>query len=90
MFGAYNSLKVEQNLKKFKSFLKTIDILDFDKAAAEHYARIKAKLKKEGNLIADMDLMIASICLANKYILVTNNTKHFSRIENLTIENWSQ
>ena len=90
LFGAYNSLKVEQNLRKFKSFLKTINILDFDKEAAEHYARIKAKLKREGNLIADMDLLIASICLAKKYVFVTNNTRHFSRIENLTIENWSQ
>lgn len=90
LFGAYNSLKVDQNLKKFKSFLKNINILDFDKSAAEHFARLKAKLKKEGNLIADMDLLIASICLAKEYVLVTNNTKHFSRIENLTIENWSE
>ncbi|MCP4148878.1 MAG: type II toxin-antitoxin system VapC family toxin [bacterium] len=36
-----------------------------------------------------MDLMIASICLANNVTLVTNNLKHFSRIEELPIENWS-
>jgi tRNA(fMet)-specific endonuclease VapC len=88
LFGAYNSVKVEQNLKKFKSFLKTINIVNFDKTAAEHFARLKANLKKEGNLIADMDLMIASICMANNLVLVTNNTKHFSRIENLATENW--
>jgi hypothetical protein len=35
LFGAYNSIKVEQNLKKFKSFLEDINVLDFDKAAAE-------------------------------------------------------
>jgi predicted nucleic acid-binding protein len=89
LFGAYNSLQVEKNLKRFKAFLKTIHVVDFDKNAAEHFARTKAKLKKKGNLIADMDLMIASICLANNFVLVTNNTKHFNRIEKLKIENWS-
>jgi predicted nucleic acid-binding protein len=89
LFGAYNSLKVEQNLRAFKSFLADINVFDFDKDAAEKFAQLKAKLKQEGNLIADMDLMIASICIVNNSILVTNNTRHFSRIEELTIENWS-
>lgn len=88
LFGAYNSSMVEQNLKKVKSFLKTINILDFDKKAAENFAKLKAKLKREGNLISDMDLMIASICTANKFVLVTNNVKHFNRIKKLKIENW--
>ncbi|MCP4156728.1 MAG: type II toxin-antitoxin system VapC family toxin, partial [bacterium] len=83
LFGAYNSLRSESNLKKFKAFLKNINVLDFDKEAAEIFARQKTKLKKDGNIIADMDLMIASICLANNVTLVTNNLKHFNRIEAL-------
>jgi tRNA(fMet)-specific endonuclease VapC len=35
-----------------------------------------------------MDLLIASISLANNYILVTNNIKEFKRIKGLKIENW--
>ena len=89
LFGAYNSINVEQNLKKFKSFLEDINVLDFDKAAAEKFSQLKTKLKREGNLIEDLDLMIASICLVNNFVLVTNNTKHFSRIEGLSVENWS-
>lgn len=89
LFGAYHSSKVEENLEAFKSFLKTIKIMDFNKIAAEKFAQLKTRLKQEGNLIADMDLMIASICITNKSILVTNNVKHFSRLEELTVENWS-
>ena len=89
LFGAYNSLKVEHNLERFKSFLEDISVLDFDKNAAEKFAQLKSKLKQEGNLIEDMDLMIASICLTTNSVLVSNNTKHFSRIEELKIENWS-
>ena len=89
LFGAYNSINVEQNLKKFKSFLEDINVLDFDKEAAEKFSQLKTTLKREGNLIEDLDLMIASICLVNNFVLVTNNTKHFSRIEGLSVENWS-
>ena len=41
--------------------------------------------KKHGKIIADMDLMIASIAISNKAILYTNNLKHFNRIEELEI-----
>jgi tRNA(fMet)-specific endonuclease VapC len=36
-----------------------------------------------------MDLMIASIVIANNEILITNNTKHYAKIPNLEIKNWS-
>lgn len=89
LFGAYNSLKIKENLSKVKSFLKTIAIADFDKSSAEVFARLKADLRKSGKIIADMDLMIAGICIANNLILVTNNSKHFERISGLKKENWS-
>ena len=31
---------------------------------------------------------IAAIALANKFVLVTGNTRHFERIPDLTVENW--
>ena len=52
------------------------------------FGKIKADLKKEGKIINDSDLFIASIAISNKMRLVTNNDKHFKRIEDLKIENW--
>ena len=49
----------------------------------------KSELKQQGQIIADMDLMIASIATANQKILVTNNAHHFERIKKLKLENWS-
>ena len=89
LFGAYNSAKVKQNLKNIKSLLETISIINFEKNAGEIFAQLKTNLRKSGKVIADLDLIIASICLSNDFILVTNNTKHFGRIEELKIENWS-
>jgi predicted nucleic acid-binding protein len=43
----------------------------------------------KNNPTADMDLLIASICMANDLTLVSNNTRHFGRIAGLKLENWS-
>jgi tRNA(fMet)-specific endonuclease VapC len=88
LYGAFNSAKVAQNMAKISAFLANFHILEFDEKASMTFAQEKARLKKNGGLIADMDLMIASIAVANKFSLVTNNHKHFARIERLKIENW--
>lgn len=49
---------------------------------------IYAALRREGKLINDADILIASIVKAHDAVLVTNNEEHFSRIEGLRIENW--
>ncbi len=88
-FGAFNSQKKKQNLKSISEFLSCLKILPFDEDASKIFAEYKASLKKDGRLIDDMDLMIASIVLKHKAILVTNNLKHFSRIKKLALENWA-
>jgi predicted nucleic acid-binding protein len=88
LYGVFNSAKIEQNLAKVNAFLANFHILEFDQKASLIFAKEKAKLKQRGNLIADMDLMIASITLANEFALVTNNHKHFVRIKRLKIERW--
>ncbi|SFV60483.1 VapC toxin protein [hydrothermal vent metagenome] len=86
LYGAYNSQRVEKNLQKIVPFLDNFTLLEFDQEASVIFAQQKAKLKKSGNIIADMDLMIASIALANHQPLYTNNVKHFERIEGLSLK----
>lgn len=88
LYGAYNSTKVEENLKTIIPFLENFKVLEFDKESSEVFAKTKASLKQKGKIIADMDLMIASISLKNQFTLVSNNTKHFERIEKLDLKNW--
>ncbi|WP_442938665.1 hypothetical protein [Nostoc sp.] len=42
-----------------------------------------------GQTIAEFDLLIASVALAENYTLVTNNTRHYERINGLKLENWT-
>lgn len=51
------------------------------------FGRERGRLRKKGELIGDFDLLIASTCLYHDLILLTNNIRHFERIENLKILN---
>lgn len=52
------------------------------------YGRIRAQLAALGTPIGPNDLLIAAIFLANNLILVTHNTRKFSRVEGLQVEDW--
>jgi tRNA(fMet)-specific endonuclease VapC len=60
----------------------------FSETAAKHFGEQKARLRKLGQPIADLDLLIASIALDEDAVLVTDNIKHFDRIPELKLENW--
>ena len=85
LYGIYNSNKIKHNKQKILPFLDNFKILEFDKKSSKIFAKLKSELKKSGNIIADMDLMIASITISNNAILFTNNIKHFKRIKDLEI-----
>jgi tRNA(fMet)-specific endonuclease VapC len=57
--------------------------------STEIAAKIYADLRKKGTPVDDIDLLIAGVALENDFIMVTNNTSHFERIETLKVENWS-
>jgi tRNA(fMet)-specific endonuclease VapC len=60
--------------------------LPFDDQSAVIYGQIRAQLAVSGTPIGPNDLLIASIALANNLILVTHNTREFSRVEGLRLE----
>jgi len=86
--GASKSARVEENLARLDILLATLIILPFDEAAARHFGALKATLERSGNRLADLDLQIASIALANDLSLITHNTRHFARIPGLQLDDW--
>ncbi len=86
-YGIYQSSKVKENHEKFRDFLSNVEILTIEFENCKTFGKIKSKLKKEGNLIDNLDLFIACICLDNNLTLVTNNEKHFRRLKDLKIMN---
>ena len=87
--GVANSEYIERNRLALLKFLSAFQILDFTEKDSIPYGQIKTKLKKEGNIIGPIDLLLAAQAISNDLILVTNNTKEFIRIPNIRLEDWS-
>ena len=86
--GAMRSTDPARTRLKQQAFLVQFVSLPFDDAAAEVYAIIRAQLEAAGTPIGPYDLQIAAIALANGLTLVTHNTREFSRVPGLLLEDW--
>ncbi|MDR1360770.1 MAG: type II toxin-antitoxin system VapC family toxin [Rickettsiales bacterium] len=89
LFGA-EKRKNKKLTADVNAFISEARILAFDTNAAEVYSKIRTVLEDSGTPIGNMDIMIASVAIANDAVLVTNNSKHFKYIKNLELENWAE
>lgn len=88
-YGAYASSKFEEHILEVKTIQLLFEVLPIN-LAFEQFSKEKVGLKKSGLLIPDFDLLIASTSIVHNLCLVTNNVKHFLRIDKLEIENWTK
>lgn len=88
LYGAYKSSRSTENLRKIKIFVREMNVLEFTEKSAYHYGKIKSMLSLKGKPCPSLDLLIASIALAEKSTLVTNNTRDFQHIPGLKLSNW--
>ncbi|MGB9499265.1 MAG: type II toxin-antitoxin system VapC family toxin [Dissulfuribacterales bacterium] len=89
-YGAYKSQKVESNLAKIRTIENALGVIPVDQEVVEIFGLLKSKLEKTGTPLDDFDLILAATALAHNLILVTNNERHFKRIDGLTIGNWTR
>ena len=87
-YGVHNSSKPEQNRTALMMFISGITILPFDSDASFEYGKIRYDLKSKGILIGGNDLLIAAHAKSLGLTLATHNTREFSRVEGLSIEDW--
>jgi tRNA(fMet)-specific endonuclease VapC len=72
-------------------FLKRVDeILPWDKEAVDATTEVKKQLMAKGTPIGNNDTAIAGHAIATGCVLVTNNTREFSRVDGLKLEDWVQ
>ena len=89
-YGAYKSQKVASNIGKIKRIEDAVEIIALGRESAEIFAMLKADLEKSGIPLDDFDLILAACALSHNLVLVTNNVKHFQRIQGLKFENWAK
>ena len=73
----------------FEAFCRRCDILPLDHNTLDCAANIYADLRRRGELIGEVDILIAGIALTNGMGMATRNVEHFSRIVHLHVENWT-
>ena len=84
--------KEEYFVKEMNKISRLLQDMEVHPLAADgkDYARIKHLFKMHGSMIDDFDIVIAGQALSEGLTVVTDNVKHFSRIEGLKIENWME
>ncbi|MFN7970983.1 MAG: type II toxin-antitoxin system VapC family toxin [Acidobacteriota bacterium] len=87
-YGALKSARSRENTALVEVFLTPLRRVDLNDDAAIQFARLKHDLTRRGQAIGIMDMLIASIALAAQATLITGNTKEFSRVPGLRIEDW--
>lgn len=87
-FGVQKSRYPTRNQGALEQFLTPLTIVDFDRDAAIAYGQLRAELERRGQPIGSLDMLIAAHALSLDVILVTNNTREFSRVPKLKVTNW--
>jgi len=90
LYGVKLSTKPAAAQTSVDEFIKHVRVVNWTRAAARHYAEIRANLHKRGKMIGSNDLMIAAHALSLDATLITNNEREFRRVPGLSIENWSK
>jgi tRNA(fMet)-specific endonuclease VapC len=89
LYGVKLSARQKQAREAFNAFVRHLEVMEWPVEAAEHYADIRADLKRRGEMIGANDLLIAAHARSFKAILVTNNVREFGRVKGLKVENWT-
>ena len=88
-YGANKSQKLSSNLAKIRTLEQSLEIIPVGVESVGIFGMLKAQLEMSGIRLDDFDLIVASCALAYNLTLVTNNVKHFKRIEGLKLTNWT-
>lgn len=83
--GVYYSRDPKKDERGLQDFLRGIVLMGVDEHAAKIFGQQRGKLRSTGMLIGDIDLFIAATALQHELVLLTDNRRHFERINGLKL-----
>ena len=81
----FNSTDPEAEARVLRTFLNGVTIIPLDEVICRIFARERSRMRAAGNLIGDLDILIGSTALRHGLTLLTNNRRHFERLQGLNI-----
>jgi tRNA(fMet)-specific endonuclease VapC len=89
-FGIAKSARCEENTDRLVIFLQLpVTVLPFDADDAREAGDIRATLRRAGTPIGPYDVLIAAQARRREALLITANTREFSRVPGLSVQDWS-
>ena len=87
--GIAKSARQDHNRHRVEHFIARLEVAPLDEPVAKRYGDVRAFLERRGKQIGPMDTLIAAHALSLGAVLVSNNTKEFSRVPSLRLQNWA-
>ncbi len=87
-YGAARHPQAVAIRREIADLVSRLAVLPWDEAAAEDYGVLRATLEKAGTPLGAMDMMIAAHARSAGLTLVSNDVRHFDRVEGLSVANW--
>lgn len=87
--GIHCSREPERSRIQMERFLAGVAVLGLDEEACRRFGQLRGELRSRGGIIGDFDLLIAATALVHNLVLLTNNRKHFEKIQDLRVESAS-
>lgn len=84
----YPIASLNKKINSLEKLLGFMTIVPFERADAQEAAKVRAELEAEGKGIGPIDTLIAASARNYDHTLITDNSREFSRVKNLKIENW--
>jgi tRNA(fMet)-specific endonuclease VapC len=84
--GVFYSRDPEGDERDLQDFLRGVTVVGIDEEVCKIFGRERGRLRAAGMLVGDFDLLIGATALRHNLTLLTNNRRHFERIEGLRIE----
>jgi predicted nucleic acid-binding protein len=92
MVKGFQKVQRPQKILSLLTHVNSEEVVEFDQAAAELAGRIWGDLERTGQPIGLADPMVAAVALRHGPELVTGNTSHYVRVQQLgyplTLVNW--
>lgn len=83
--GIEDSDRKEERMDSLNDFLAGITVLSFTRDTAVEFGKIRNRLRKNGQLIGDIDTMIAATARVNDLEILTDNAQHFNKVDEIEI-----
>ena len=83
--GIFASRDQEKSETELRSFLDLVEVLFVDETVSRIFGRERRRLRAAGTLIPDLDLLIGATAIRHNLTILTNNRRHFERLEGLRI-----